>query len=217
VARERAIRRVATGHTADDQAETVLHRLLRGTGLQGLRGIARRREIAPGVELVRPLLGVRRAEVMAFLRSLGQPAREDSSNRDLRLTRNRIRHELIPLLAAHYNPAVVEVLGRLAAQAAEAFGEEQAAAEALLAAAELPRAGRELVFDQPRLAAASEREVRAMLRLVWERENWSRDAMGYVAWQRLTALARGEGKSADFPGGVHARGRGRVFLLGPRS
>lgn len=216
VARERGIPRVATGHTADDQAETVLHRLLRGTGLQGLRGIAARRPLAPGVELVRPMLGVTRAEVMAFLRDLGQPTREDSSNHDLRFTRNRIRHELLPLLAAHYNPAVVEILVRLAAQAAEAFRDEQAAAEALLAAAELPRAGRELVFDQPRLAAATEREVRAMLRLVWERENWSRDAMGYVAWQRLTALARGEGKSADFPGGVHARGRGRVFLLGPR-
>ncbi len=216
VARERGIRRVATGHTADDQAETVLHRLLRGTGLQGLRGIAPRREIAPGVELVRPMLGVTRADVLSFLQALGQPYREDSTNRDLRRTRNRIRHELLPLLTGQYNPAIVDVLGRLAAQAAEAFRDEQAAAETLLAAAELPRAGRELVFDQLRLAAASEREVRAMLRLVWERESWSRDAMGYVAWQRLTALARGAGKSADFPGGVHARRRGRVWLLGPR-
>jgi tRNA(Ile)-lysidine synthase len=216
VARERGIRRVATGHTADDQAETVLHRLLRGTGLQGLRGIAPRRVIAPGVELVRPMLGVRRADVLSFLEALGQSYRVDSTNSDLQRTRNRIRHELLPLLADQYNPAIVDVLGRLAQQAAEAFRDEQAAAETLLAAAELPRAGQELVFDQPRLAAASEREVRAMLRLVWEREGWSRDAMGYVAWQRLTALARGAGKSADFPGGVHARRRGRVWLLGPR-
>jgi tRNA(Ile)-lysidine synthase len=216
VARQHGLGRVATGHTADDQAETMLHRLLRGTGLQGLRGIAARRPLTPDVELVRPMLGVTRAEVLAFLQALGQPFREDSSNRDLRHTRNRIRHELLPLLAGQYNPAIVAILGRLAAQADEAFRDEQVTAAALLAAAELPRAGRQLVFDAARLSAAPEREVRAMLRLVWEREGWSRDAMGFDAWKRLTALARGDGKAADFPGGVHACVRGRVVLLGSR-
>jgi tRNA(Ile)-lysidine synthase len=216
VAREHGLARVATGHTADDQAETVLHRLLRGTGLQGLRGIAASRPLTPDVTLVRPMLGVTRADVLFFLQSLGQPFREDSSNRDLRHTRNRIRHELLPLLAATFNPAVVTVLGRLAAQADEAFRDEEAAAAALLAAAELPRAGHQLVFDVPRLTAAPPREVRAMLRLVWEREGWSRDAMGFDAWQRLTALARGDGKAVDLPGGVHARAQERVVLLGSR-
>src|SRR5262249_49805917 len=65
LAREASVSLVATGHTADDQAETVLHRLLRGTGLKGLRGIAPRRPLAPGIELVRPLLDVRRCEVLA--------------------------------------------------------------------------------------------------------------------------------------------------------
>ncbi len=216
VARTRGLSLVATGHTADDQAETVLHRLLRGTGLQGLRGIAPRRPLGSGVELVRPLLAVTRADVLAYLQSLDQPYRQDSTNRDLRRTRNRIRHELLPLLAREYNPAVVAVLGRLAAQAAEAFREEESAAAALLAVAELPRAGRQLVFDSSRLAAAPARVVRAMLRLAWEREGWPRDAMTFAAWQRLAALTCGEGKAADFPGGVHARRRGRVVLLGPR-
>src|SRR4051812_5247125 len=78
----------ATGHTADDQAETVLHRLLRGAGLQGLRGIAVGRELRPGVTVVRPLLGATRAEVLDFLREIGQPFHEDRSNLDLRFTRN---------------------------------------------------------------------------------------------------------------------------------
>jgi tRNA(Ile)-lysidine synthase len=216
VAREFLLTRVATGHSADDQAETVLHRLIRGSGLQGLRGIAARRPLTGDVELVRPLLGTTRAEILSFLQALGQPYREDSSNRDPRFTRNRIRHELLPLLASRYNPGIVRILGRLAAQADEAYREEEAAAIALLSTAELPRAGQQVVLDALRLAAAPEREVRALLRFVWEREGWSRDAMGYEAWQRLTALARGSGKSADFPGGVHACWRGRVVLLGPR-
>ena len=82
---------VVTGHTADDQAETVLHRLLRGTGLKGLRGIAARRQLAPGVELVRPLLNVTRADVMEYLQELGQSYRTDSSNADRDYTRNRLR------------------------------------------------------------------------------------------------------------------------------
>src|SRR5262249_60653931 len=79
VARETGSPWVATGHTADDQAETVLHRLLRGAGLRGLRGIAVRRELAPGVELVRPLLAGTRAEVLAYLDAAGQAYRQDST------------------------------------------------------------------------------------------------------------------------------------------
>src|SRR5262249_25956730 len=105
VAREAGAGWVATGHTADDQAETVLHRLRRGTGLRGLCGIPVRRPLAPGIEVVRPLLRVTRAQVLNYLRALGQDFREDRSNSDPRFTRNRIRHELLPLLAEHYNPA----------------------------------------------------------------------------------------------------------------
>src|SRR5207245_2885635 len=107
-----------TGHTADDQAETVLHRLLRGTGLHGLGGIPARRDLAAGIEVVRPLLGTSRAEVLAYLQAEKQAFRQDSSNADLGFTRNRIRHELLPDLA-RYNPAIVSLLCRLADQAHE--------------------------------------------------------------------------------------------------
>ena len=116
---------VATGHTANDQAETVLHRLLRGAGLRGLRGIAARRPLAAGVGLVRPLLDATRDEVMAYLEAIGQAYRQDSSNLDPALTRNRIRHQLLPRLAAEYNPQIVAVLGRLAGQAEEVYGAEE--------------------------------------------------------------------------------------------
>src|SRR3954447_11968021 len=113
VARARGASAVAVGHTRDDQAETILHRIVRGTGLRGLAGIPRRRTLAEGVSLVRPLLGVTRAEVRGYLAAIGQPHRDDDSNDDLSRTRARIRHDLLPRLAREYNPRVAEALVRL--------------------------------------------------------------------------------------------------------
>jgi tRNA(Ile)-lysidine synthase len=215
VAREVGVRFVATGHTADDQAETVLHRLLRGTGLRGLRGIAARRPLGDGVEVVRPLLTVAKADVLAYLRAAGQDFRQDASNADCNFTRNRIRHELLPHLAERYNPAVAAVLGRLAEQAAEAYREDEARARALLAEAELPRAGTLLVFDRRRLSAASRHCVREALRLAWEREGWPSGAMGFAEWERLAAVAFGEKTVDELPGRICVRSSSRVVRIGP--
>jgi tRNA(Ile)-lysidine synthase len=208
---------IATGHTADDQAETVLHRLLRGTGLKGLRGIAARRPVQPGstTELVRPLLDATRAQVLAFLEQEGQPFREDSSNRALNYTRNRIRHELLPHLAERYNPAIAEVLGRLAAQAEEVYASEEEAAQLLLAFAEMPRAGGLLIFGRHTLAAMPRHWVREAFRLVWAREGWPLDGMGFADWERLAGLVFGEARAVDLPGGVRGRALPNVVQLGP--
>jgi tRNA(Ile)-lysidine synthase len=111
------VSKVATGHTADDQAETVLARLLRGSGTRGLAGIY------PVVDgwLVRPLLEQRRAELRAWLTEQQLSWREDSSNRDLRLTRNRLRGAVLPLLE-QFNPRLVQ---QLAATAEIARDEEE--------------------------------------------------------------------------------------------
>ena len=98
---------VATAHTADDQAETILHRIIRGTGIRGLSGMARARPLGHAT-LIRPLLGVRRAELQTYLDALGQPYRHDQSNADLRFTRNRIRHQTMPQLREQYNAGVAE-------------------------------------------------------------------------------------------------------------
>jgi tRNA(Ile)-lysidine synthase len=102
--------RIALGHTRDDQAETVLFRLLRGSGLAGLRGILP--VTAEG--LFRPLLGVTRTQVEAFLRQRGIPWREDASNREPRFARNRIRHQLLPELKQDWNPRLDQALAQLA-------------------------------------------------------------------------------------------------------
>ena len=120
---------VATEHTLDDQGETVVMKLLRGAWTEGLGGISPEvegfglRAQGPGkARIVRPLLRVRRAEVEAFLRERGQAWREDASNRDLSLTRNRVRHELMPLLRG-FNPGIDALLARTAtiARDEEAF------------------------------------------------------------------------------------------------
>ncbi|MGW8257637.1 MAG: tRNA lysidine(34) synthetase TilS, partial [Thermoguttaceae bacterium] len=109
---------VVTAHTADDQAETILHRILRGTGIVGLGGMARSRALGAAT-LLRPLLNVRRWEILQYLKDLGQAFREDSSNADLRFTRNRIRHELLPMLAKQYNANIIDALLRLGSLANE--------------------------------------------------------------------------------------------------
>ena len=101
---------VATGHTLDDQAETVLLKFLRGAGTRGLAGIYPKIAIRPGARIIRPLLGVTRDEVETYLTALGQTWREDDSNLDHRFARNRVRHELLPLLERDYNPNIRQLL-----------------------------------------------------------------------------------------------------------
>ena len=110
---------VAVAHTADDQVETILHRLIRGTGLAGLAGMPRRRSLSPTVLLVRPLLAARRQDVLAYMQHIGQHFRHDTTNIDPRFTRNRLRHQLLPRLRSEFNIDVDAALVRLAEQAAE--------------------------------------------------------------------------------------------------
>lgn len=108
---------VVTGHTLDDQAETVLMKLLRGAWTEGLGGISPEVTV-PGGRVVRPLLGVRRGELREFLRERRQDWREDASNEDEAFTRNRIRHSVLPILRAE-NPSIDRMLANLAEVARE--------------------------------------------------------------------------------------------------
>ena len=118
VANERGANFVAVAHTADDQAETILLRIARGTGVRGLAGMDVNRVMSEGsgVQLIRPMLGLHRSDVEDYLRSRGEVAREDSSNADLRYARNRVRHMIMPALK-ELNPAAVDAITRLVADA----------------------------------------------------------------------------------------------------
>lgn len=206
---------VATAHTADDQAETVLHRMIRGSGLRGLRGIAPVRPLGAGVLLIRPMLDVTRADVLAFLKETNQPWREDATNQDQAYTRNRIRHELLPLLKT-FNPQLTDALGRLAAQAQEVYSDVDTRVTELLATVERPRAGAVVILDRAALAGVADHDVRELFRHVWEREGWPTGAMTRDHWQRAAAVTTGMLTATDMPAGLHVRAAGTVVRVGPR-
>jgi tRNA(Ile)-lysidine synthase len=199
-------RYVATGHTLDDQAETMLHHIVRGTGLRGLAGMRRVRPLGTAVTLLRPMLAIRRGEVLEYLEALGQPYREDETNRQLSLTRNRIRNELLPLLARDYSPGIVESLVRLGALAADAQQEIDALAETLLDGCLLECNAGRVVLDCRQLATKRRHMVREVLVAAWRRQGWPQQAMGFDAWDQLAELTLADAPSEPvkrmFPGAI---------------
>jgi tRNA(Ile)-lysidine synthase len=188
-------RHIAVAHTLDDQAETVLMRLLRGTGTRGLRGVLPVRGA-----VVRPLLGCTRDELRAFLAEHGERWVEDATNADLAQPRNRVRHELLPLLAQRYRPSVARVLARTADVAAreDELLEEQAAAAA---AAILERSPAQVRLHARALLAlrvALQRRV-ARRALVAAR---AAHAPGHADIDRLLAVCTAEGPAATQVAGL---------------
>ncbi len=189
--------KVATAHTADDQAETVLGRFLRGGGTAGLAGIYPQRD----EWLIRPLLEERRAEVRAWATARGLVWREDASNQDHRFLRNRVRGELLPMLESKYNPGLVEVLTGVAAvtRAEEAFwqGHTQKLAAALLSSGE--GAWKLLLAD---FVQYHEAEQRRLLREALRRTRGHLRGVDFrhVEQTRRLALKAQSGRGIDLPG-----------------
>ncbi|MFZ0745579.1 MAG: tRNA lysidine(34) synthetase TilS, partial [Terracidiphilus sp.] len=162
---------VATAHTLDDQAETVLAKFLRGAWTEGLAGIAPKVDNQEG-RILRPLLATTRAEVEAYLNELGQAWREDSSNHHLTFSRNRIRHELLPLLET-WNPRLREHMAQMAelARDEEAWWQtelDRLAPQLILPGRPVRGGGRAsadgLAIDVTRLAALAPALQRRLLR-----------------------------------------------------
>ena len=158
--KEYGLDRVATGHTRSDQAETVLFRVLRGTGPTGLAGILP--VTAEG--LVRPLLEVSREEVRDYLVRRGIAWREDSSNREPRFARNRIRHDLLPELRRDWNPGIEGALAQLGDFCREDESYWQGEAARLLEQVVSERRGAAMVFDVARLGELPRAAARRVLR-----------------------------------------------------
>jgi tRNA(Ile)-lysidine synthase len=210
-------RYVATAHTADDNVETVLFNILRGTGLLGLAGIPRVRNLTDSATIIRPLLDVTRTEVLDYLQSLGQWHRDDSTNRVGDYTRNRIRHELLPLLEHDYNPRVRDAILRLAQIAGETRDLIRQSALELLEKT-LRRQQDGVVLDIGPLQGAPPSLIRSALVLLWQEQGWPLQDMSLEKWEQLRALIQTTPTDASpaiqmFPGGIRAERRGDALRL----
>jgi len=213
---------VATAHTLDDQAETVLAKLLRGAWTEGLAGISPKLESSKSGPILRPLLKTTRAEVEAYLRVLGQPWREDSSNRHLTFTRNRIRHELLPLLD-EWNPRLREHLAHMAVLAAdeEAWWDvelSRVAPQILLLGRAVRGGGRStgsdlsIGIDVTRLAAFAPALQRRLLRYAAAQMGAAPDFEATEALRELALTGRA-GRRLELAQGLHAERTPREIRL----
>jgi len=214
VAHEQRLEAIATAHTRDDQAETVLMKFLRGAGTRGLAGI-HPTLVRDGIRIVRPLLETARAEVEQYLTSLGQPWREDATNRDPRFARNRIRHELLPLLERDYNPNIRELLKEAAEVAlAEEDYWNQEAEHFLERWHKPPR--RLLLHAKLSPSAGLQAEPLAMQRRILKCFLECRGLPpDFYHVEALRRCALGETSRVDLPGGWLARRDGDWLELAP--
>jgi tRNA(Ile)-lysidine synthase len=203
---------VAVGHNADDQAETILFRMLRGTGISGLAGMPQSRQLSDATTLIRPLLRVRRAEVIQYLQALQQPYRSDASNQDVRFARNRLRHEVLPALQQLSAGDVIENLLQLGAQAAEACAPIRQAARQLLDQLLEEKADAAMLHLDRLKELPSRAVLRELFVELWRRRGWPRGEMTSARWEELAdAFTTRSAPQGMFPGGVQVTVAGAVL------
>ncbi|MEZ5940479.1 MAG: tRNA lysidine(34) synthetase TilS [Planctomycetaceae bacterium] len=203
---------VAVGHTANDQAETVLHHIVRGTGLRGLSGIPSRRQLNDHCELIRPLLSLERSQLEDWLQHRDVDWLSDPTNASENFTRNRIRNSLLPLLQEQFNPQVVAALCRLAGQSLEAEAGLNWSAKGIRhEAVQIERTGEGTVVS---IACAAMRDTPrsilvAMFIEIWSELGWPRKEMTTFHWQSLAGLVAHSGhpSGCTLPGKIEAHWR----------
>jgi tRNA(Ile)-lysidine synthase len=214
VAHRLGARYVATGHTADDQVETVLHQLFRGSGPAGLAGIPPFRDLGADAVLVRPLLAFDRQCLRQLLDQWNQPWREDASNEQTRWQRNWLRRELLPALRQRY-PGADGAIQR-AAQTQRQWHRDLRVLGGWLVDESFrfrdPSARLEIAFDQADRRLRRRSILVAALKLAWDRQRWPRGGFRQQHWSDLAALIERAPEEAQtgerplhLPGGLRAR------------
>ncbi|MGY8768814.1 MAG: tRNA lysidine(34) synthetase TilS [Pirellulales bacterium] len=195
---------VATAHTADDQVETVLQRIIRGTGVAGLSGIPRSRALTQDVSLIRPLLKFTRADVIDYLKQLNQSYRDDQSNTDLQFSRNMVRHKLLPLLREEFSADVDQAITRLSKIATDCKSFVQEEAEQLLSRCTFSTNTNpsSVTLNRAELIAASPYLVQEMFVLLWDQQTWSRQDLSHDKLTRLVEMIRTETGHLQLPGNI---------------
>ncbi len=206
VARIKGARYLCTAHHANDQAETVLFRILRGTGIDGLAGIPRTRVADGGITICRPLLSIDRPTICQWLTRQNQEWREDSSNAEPRYARNRIRNEVFPVLKSVIGVDPVGTLCELAESADEMRQALDRLSDDLIG--RCVRVSRDEFVVDCKLAGLESRYVLGhAIRRVWTGMNWPTQEMNRERWNRVfdaIASSNTNGNSCIFeiPGGI---------------
>jgi len=205
LAQELGVRYLLTGHHQNDQVETILFRLIRGTGLAGLQGIPKYR-VHQSVTIVRPLLQIRKSEIEQALVELDQPVVRDASNEESKYSRNYIRNQLLPVVRERFGNSLDQSLTRISQQASELtdFLDGQAARlskSAIKRQSENQMLIRIVVCDgEPAII------VRHLLKTAWRDSGWPEQDMTQAWWNVLCELAQGKStETQNLPGNVIAR------------
>jgi tRNA(Ile)-lysidine synthase len=198
VADKTGARRVATGHTRDDQVETVVMRILHGTGVRGLAGIPERRG-----RIIRPLLCLGRGDTRAYCDELGIPYTLDPTNEDRRIFRNRIRHDLLPLLESSYHEGVRENLLRLAGNARDMLTAIRTKTNPLIERNLQKMSDNEWALDVTHIAPMDDTSIVVLFGDVFGESLGCDMDFSRVHYEHLVRLAqdsRGSGKALHLPG-----------------
>lgn len=215
-----------TAHHQDDQLETMIFRLFRGVGFDGLVGVERYRKIDDSLVLVRPMLGYSKKEILNYLANLKQEYREDSSNKSLVYSRNQVRNELVPVLNSIFPGKWQKALLRLSTLSKEESKylekqvdrlEEEISADRLrrektnryLLSIHAEDSTTRLIdsIDVATIPAEPLQKadlviLRRFFRRMWENRRWSTVAMGYDEWQRLAVAVKNQTPTQQFPGNI---------------
>ena len=203
---------VLTAHTADDQVETVLHNVLRGTGLAGLAGMNWMRPLSEEIQLIRPLLDVSRDEINEYAHANSVPFRDDSTNDSLKYTRNLIRHEVLNWLESKGFGTTRDSVLRLSRQADEVQQTLVWVVNEVLDRALVSSSAKTVELSVDALESLPKHLLREVFVEIWRRQGWPRQQMGFVEWERLADLVHSSDRF-HVSGRIDCRQkRGKIFL-----
>lgn len=217
MARQYGCTRIAVGHQANDNAETIIHRLMRGTGLRGIAGIWPVRPIDQDISLIRPLLAIQRGQVLSYLRAKGVAWREDLTNLDCRFTRNAIRHRLMPILQQAGTKDLVENICSLGLATYRLYQDQILPMVQTLAGQVVTHHRPYGVSISPEpLACIRPFVVVELLRQILAGAGCRQRDLNFRHYTELLAMTKGRTRSVSLPAGLIARRYGRQIWIFPK-
>lgn len=213
VAMDRGIQNIATAHQSQDQNETIIFNLLRGTGLRGLRGIPQIRQVSPYLRLIRPMLSISKEMIPNWIRDQSLAFREDGSNEEMDFARNRIRR-LMSQLPDEDGDALNRRLSELSHQANQTIQSLDAGAVEILRVSVLETSESTIRLRRNCLLQWPEPLVRHALNSVWSTAGWPQQQMNRDHWLRLSRIIReGTPRRCTFPSAIELQIRRDLAVL----